>query len=557
MSKKNKSKNQNITKSISPTNIDLLTISQQKQVLELQEQAEITKMLRSTDVNDILKAQKYLANMEKRVMNPTKSFIFPPDDEFYNSLGYKNHPTNTSYTTIRNMARVPHIRAIITTRMDQVAKFSEPTIDEQQIGWTIRRKRSVFDTKKTEVDDKDKRRIEDIIKFLVDNGISGNTWSNDNFEAFLRKVTRDALEIDQMTFECIRNRRGQLVEFLAVDGATFRLAETYDDRDGMDRYRNQYGFEPINGYYPSYVQVWENNVVSEFYPWELCFGIRNINTSVYNNGYGISELEDLIQVVTWLLYGMQYNGNFFKQGSNPKGLLTVQGNLSDSSLNEFKQAWRSTIAGVQNAHKLPIISAQDEIKWIDMQHSNKDMEFGNWNDFLLILACSIYKIDPTELGFQLQKASSLFGQDGQKARLEHSQSKGLTPLLKFIQNKLNKFIVSQLDPNYEFVFTGVEQEDKIQSLDMDVKKSAAGFVSMEDMFKKYSNRDYNKDKDTILNQIMMQIKQQEAFGSQQSNEAVDQETGDESGNPFKQGADDQNPFTKGMNTWMESNIFNK
>jgi len=451
------------------------------------------------------------------------------------------------------MARVPAIRSIITTRIEQISRYSEPTIDEQQVGWTIRKKRSIFDVKKKDEQytTSEKKEIESIIQFVMDCGESGSSFSNDTFDTFLRKEVKDSLELDQMCFEIVRNNRGQAIEFLSVDGATFRLSETFDDRDGLDKFRNQYNYKPINGYYPSYVQVWENNVVQEFYPWELCFSVRNQSSSVYNNGYGISELEDLIQIVTYILYGMQYNGNFFKQGSNPKGLLSIKGNISDSSMNEFKQAWRSTIAGVANSHKLPIIDGAMDAQWIDMHHSNKDMEFSAWNDFLMVLACSVFRIDPSELGFNFQKVANLFGQDGQKARLQHSEDKGLIPLLKFIQRKFNKFVIEQRNPEYEFVFTGIEQENKELALEMDVKKAGAGFVSLEDMFKKYSSRDLNLDSDTIINPIVQQMKIQAMMGGMGSNQAVDQQA-QESG----QGSS-ENPFMKGINEYIDRNLLNK
>ena len=420
-------------------------IRHQKELLDIQEQIQITDMLKSNSPSDILKAQTYLKGIESRQENNFKSFVFSPEHEMYNSLGYKNTPSNMSYQTLRNMARTPVLRSIITTRQDQVASFAEPTVDEQKVGWTIRKKRGVFDKKTDKITEADKRRAEDIIEFILNAGINANTWTNDNFDNFLRKITKDSLELDQLTFECVRNRRGQLVEFMSVDGATFRLAESYDDREGNDFH--EFG-DKINGYFPSYVQVYNQTVYNAYYPWELCFGIRNDSTSVYNNGYGISELEDMIQIITWMLYGMQYNGNFFRQGSNPKGLLHIKGNIGDAKMAELKQMWRSTVAGVWNAHKMPILDGNSEMEFIDMQHTNKDMEFSAWQDFLIVIACSVYKIDPSELGFSLEKSKGIFGQDGQKQRLEHSQSKGLNPILKFIARKMTKYVVSQLDPNF-------------------------------------------------------------------------------------------------------------
>jgi hypothetical protein len=151
----------------------------------------------------------------------------------------------------------------------------------------------------------------------------------------------------------------------------------------------------------------------------------------------------------------------------------------------------------------------------------------------------IFKIDPSECGFQLDgKGSQIFGQDGQHERLKHSQSKGLTPILKMFQRMFTKYIVEQLDEDYEFIFSGIEQEDQVTALDMDVKMSGAGFMSLEDGFEKWSGRKFNPEKDTILNQVYLQIQGQKQMGGEGMNEEADggwddEEEGNESGNPFE------------------------
>lgn len=517
--------------------------------LNLERNNAIQKAFSSNDPDSIIKAQQYLQGIEKRQESGMKSFIFSPEHEFYNSLGYKNTPSNTSYQTLRNMGRTPFIRPIRKTRMDQVSNFAEFVEDEQQVGWAIRKKKKPFQTEADKkLTDQDKKEIESIVNFIENAGTDGNKWNFDTFETFLRKIVDDSLTIDQSCFEIVHNRRGQLIEYIAVDGGTMRLSETYDNREKSWIKHKSQAIE-INGYYPSYVQVYNQQTYNEYYPWEMCFGIRNQSTDIMSNGYGVSELEDMIQVVTYLLYGMQYNGNFFKQGSNPKGILNIKnGAGSGNALNEFKQVWRSTVAGVSNSHKTPVVEGVD-LEWIDMQSSNKEMEFQQWFDFLQLLACSIFSIDPSELGFNFAKSASMFGQDGQKERLKHSQTKGLIPILKFIQRNINKYLVERLNKNYEFVFCGIEQEDKVVALDMDVKKSSAGFTSMEDMFRKYSGRDYKEGQDTILNQAFIAIQNQKMMGGDVANQQVD-EMNDE----YDQS---DNPFTKALDNWTEKNIIHK
>ena len=225
--------------------------------------------------------------------------------------------------------------------------------------------------------------------------------------------------------------------------------------------------------------------------------------------------------MTWILWGMQYNGNFFKQGSQPKGFINIKGgNIDNSTLNEFRQAWTQTMRGVQNSHKVPVIQGID-LEWIDLQHGNRDMEFNEWLRFLFILTCSVYRIDPSELGFNFQEQARMFGQEGQKARLEHSKNKGLKPLLIFLQNIINKYLVSELAEDYEFVFTGVEVEDEEKQVKLDGEKLSNGMVSLEDMFQKYSGRDFDPNKDTILNQVYQTAQQSKMMGGEGMNSFVD------------------------------------
>ena len=85
-----------------------------------------------------------------------------------------------------------------------------------------------------------------------------------------------------------------------------------------------------------------------------------------------------------------------------------------------------------NSHKIPVFSGID-LEWIDLQSNNKDMEFQQWMEFLIIMLCSVFTIDPSELGYQFQKQAQIFGQQGQKERIQHSKKKGLKPLLLFFE----------------------------------------------------------------------------------------------------------------------------
>ena len=153
----------------------------------------------------------------------------------------------------------------------------------------------------------------------------------------------------------------------------------------------------------------------------------------------------------------------------------------------------------------------------------------------------------------------MFGQQGQKERLDHSQKKGLEPLLRFLEKLFNKYIVSEINPEFEFKFTGISIEDENAKIDLDKKKLDAGVVSQEDMFLKYSGRKCDPKKDTILNQTYQSAQNAKQMGGGVMNQVADEdeESGDES-NPFSQyeKSIESSPIMQESMKYFDS-IFNK
>lgn len=494
----------------------------------------LQKSLNSENFEEVMKAQAFIAEQQKnsrRAPQPEiKSILWNPSEIGFNGKGYRDPNNGIAFGTLNRMGDIFIIKAIINTRIEQVQNFLKYSVDDQKPGYQIRYKRSQGSegSDEKELSAKDKKIVDYIVRFLEEGGENDKWECEDNFQEFTRKVLRDSLVLDQMTFELVRARNMNLKKYRAVDAALIRQLDTNDPR-----YRQMFENFRWHGYLPRYAMVWDGQIIRHpvsdeyvvFYPWELGYGIRNKTTNVLRNGYGCSELETLIEIVTWILWGMQYNGNFFKQGSQPKGFINVKnGNVDQGTLNEFRQDWKQTMSTVYNSHKIPVIQGID-LEWIDLQQTNRDMEFTEWIKFLLVIACAVYRMDPSELGFQFQDAARIFGQEGQKERLDHSKQKGLTPLLVFYQNILNKYIISEIDDRLELVFTGIEIEDEAAQVELDKKKSEAGFVSLEDMFEKYSGRKFDPNKDTILNTVYQSAQTNKMMGGEGMNEIVDGEEG--------------------------------
>lgn len=562
MSRKSKHKNQEKTDLLKGlSNLSLEDIVGLQKTLPTLLQSKLQQMSRSDDLENLLKANLYLDNVNQRQDN-VKAVFFNPDEASDTGRGYKDPMFYGSlpFEVLRRMGNIFVVRAVVNTRVEQVQNFLHFSTDEQKEGYTIRRKRNPFEKQSTEHSREDQIKIAYIRKFLEEGGFHDKWESFDTFQDFGRKVVFDSLTLDQLAFEIVRDRSWNLARYRAVDASLIRFLDSIDPkfRDEFEKYR-------FKGYLPKYCMAWqgqimENPVTHEsviFYPWELGIGIRNKSTNIYKNGYGTSELETLSSVMTWILWGFEYNGNYFSKSSQPKGIINVKNpNISQSSLDEFRQAWQQTMVGTRNSHRTPIINGLD-LQWLDLsKNTNRDMEFSDWLKFLLVMSCAVYRIDPSELGFQFKDQTNIFGQAGQKERLQHSKDKGLKPILVFLQEVINYYLVSEMDEDFEFVFTGVDAEDEGRQVEIDAKKIQNGMVCLEDIFEKYSGRKFNPETDTILNQsyqLQKQMQMQQAmYGGEAMNEEVDRQIASEE-KEDTQKSFSSNPIMDAAMSYIEKN----
>jgi len=544
------------------SNLSIEEIDRLQKAAPMAFQSKLQAALNSNDAGEIMKANLYLGEINRQ---PTKiqSVFFDPNDISGNGRGFKDSKGVLSFSVLRRMGDIHIVKSIVSTRVEQIMNFMDFSEDEQKEGFTIRKKKSLFSTGDEKLTNEDKKKISKIVDFLEKGGWT-DKWDNvDSLQEFVSKIMSDSLTLDQLAFEMVRNRMWELQKFRAVDASLIRFLDSVDprQREGFEQYR-------FKGHLPRYCMVWDemilhNPITKEpilYYPWELGFGIRNKTSDVRRNGYGVSELETLVNIITWILWGFSYNANFFSQGSQPKGFINIKNpNISNSTLQEFRQAWTQTMAGVYNSHRTPVINGID-LEWVDLQKlSNRDMEFNEWIKFLIIMTCSVYRIDPSELGFNFKESQQIFGQDGQRERLKHSREKGLKPLLIFLQGVITKYIVSELDENYEFAFTGIEVEDEEAQVKLDSEKLSSGMVAMQDIFKKYNGRDFDPEKDIILNQVYQGMKQAEEqnkmFGASQPGQQPEGVPEDEE-DPFAQYKSfNENPIMKPAVDYYLKNLY--
>lgn len=394
--------------------------------------------------------------MESTPSKKAKSAVILPT-----SLGVGGTRTKQnmlSYSTLRNMAKVPAIAAIINTRLNQVARFSRRPRFEGDLGFKIG-----FKNPQQKMSKAAQQRAFQLEEFFLKTGSWSNPQRNDNFNQFLRRITRDTLTLDAMAWENVLTRAGEVTDIFAVDAATIELlptapvsaAYTAPEYQKTTDYNEP---DPI-----TYVQRVEGRIAAEYSRKELAYCIRNPRTELEYSDFGMSELENLVEIVTGIINGVRYNTSYFSYNSLPQGVLEFIGKYEDEDFEAFERHWKNLTSGAQGKWAVPVMGMEEGsgFKFTPFKSSNQDMQFNEFLEFLFNISCAVYQIDPNEVGFKSWTSSSGMSQsDNTKEKIDSSKDKGFVPLMHFLSDAFNQNIIDLIAPEFAFYWTGLDDEEE-------------------------------------------------------------------------------------------------
>jgi hypothetical protein len=374
-----------------------------------------------------------------------------------------------SYETLRALARMPIISAIVQTRVNQVAEFGRPQPDRYSAGYIIRLR-----DQKAELEEHHKTQIAALTEWLTSCGdpeVVG--WTT--FENFLRAITRDSLTFDQCCFEVVKDD-SRIVAFKAVDAATIRRASP--SLEEIQKGRR----DPSS---TAFCQVLENRIVAEFERDEMAFGVRRPRTELSANGYGFPELEEVAPTVMDMMRAKSYNSSNFTHGLHLSGILAIKSKMSPALFRAFRREFYSMLQGPNGAKKTPIIQldpeSKEEVQSVTLSNSNSDMEYSQWLNFLIKEICAIYQMDPSELGYMYgnEGQSSSLNSSGPADRIKYSREKGLRPLLRAVETWINRWVIYPLAPHLELCFVGLDTQSEEKRLDT-IKKRVSSHLTVNE-----------------------------------------------------------------------------
>lgn len=437
-----------------------------------------------------------------------KALQHNPWFHMYSGMGYYDKPSRVTFQMLQLMAdNCPVVSAVINTRINQVSSFSKQSdiaekTQNKPLGFKIVHKLKPVN-KMTKGEKKYAQELEDVITNCGYTDRFVTNRKRDRFRTFLRATTRDRLTFDQVTFELISNRKKEIAEFWAVDASTIRICSPEQRDKGVD-----------------FLQVIDQMVMAEFTHKDLAFCVSNPRTDIKIQGYGFSELEQMVKVVTSQIYTDAYNQKFFSQGLGVQGILnlkTKDGKIPEDVMEAFKVQLQAQAAGVRNAWKTPVTNA-DEIQFINLKPSNRDMEFKVWMEYLIKIACAIYQIDPSEINFHMSGSSSTRTnfESGAEQKVKYSKDKGLKPLLEFVSDNVNEHIIESYTEDFIFHFAGLDSRDEKEVVSIRSQEVGA-YKTVDEVRQEAGLEPLGEEKggELILNPQFVQAQQNKQMNAQQ------------------------------------------
>lgn len=114
---------------------------------------------------------------------------------------------------------------------------------------------------------------------------------------------------------------------------------------------------------------------------------------IVDGGYiGASPIACAQEAIGLALATQQHGAILFRQGAQLSGVITHPGDLSAEAKNYLSDAFSSRFAGVQNAHKVPVLD--EGMKFEKLAMTNQDSQFLETRAMQRIEICAIFRVPP-------------------------------------------------------------------------------------------------------------------------------------------------------------------
>lgn len=333
----------------------------------------------------------------------------------------------------------------------------------------------------------EQREADRITEFLLYTGVPQGRWWRDSFRVALQKLFYNTFVFDAMPIELVPDDRGHLAEWYVQDGGSIRLT---DPRVYMPQTAIGKKVEPIR-----YIQTVMDMVTAEWNGAEMLYGIRNASPVINQNGYGLPELESLVEMVTVEIEAVTYAHRQLSQGSIPQGLMAIttergdlpmpdiDGEATGQGTEDYARAWRNELAGPENAGKMAYLRlepGEDIHFWAT--HPPKDMPFMQLLEVAHNTICMVFGANPAEIPTVYGTMRSGFtAESPAPSDRRESRTEGLRRFLNAIRDEALNPLVQRLNPDFELQWVGIDLVQEHDRLNYETEMLKNGLTTLNEL----------------------------------------------------------------------------
>lgn len=337
---------------------------------------------------------------------------------------------------------------IIGMRIDDVLRYSQLSDQNWRPGWKIEPVQQTAEHSEDE-----RKQILEAIRFIQQSNIE-TTYSQvrqrdaqrlTGFQKFLSLIVRDSMTYDAIALWTDMDMGGKVKAYTALPGGNIRLAT----KSGYMNDPRKFACAVDTG----------GRVIQSFTRDELTFYVRNPRTDPDVFGYGYSEVEMGVRVVSAFQNAFELNASTFDKSAIANGIMTISGGtVTQKQIDYMTRLFSNMKKGISKAWALPVVglSGQSKIEIIDLTRlKGNDVYYKEFMNMLVGALCVLWRFPVARLGYKISgmHKDSDPAPDPTPSKMDEADP-GLPSLLIHIECLLNEYVIQTRWPGLRFRFCG-------------------------------------------------------------------------------------------------------
>jgi hypothetical protein len=357
------------------------------------------------------------------------------------------------------------IKAVVQQRIADVLRYANYATHPWKPGWKIEMREG-----SDSPSDQDKKEIQDMAQF-ISNCADGVKDARERdarhyrpLRNFLAAVVRDRFRYDFVSVWTDTDASGKVRGFKAMPADRIR----YTVREGFRGDPAVFAVALDDG----------GRVMQAFNRRELFTVVYNERTDVDAMGYGYSETEMTWRIVRAFTDAFEMNADVFNKNAIPNGILMATG-YNNKHVDALSQIWANLKKGTSKQWALPAIGVPKDgkLEILDLSRlKDNDVYFENFMNMLAGVYCAIVGFPVDRLGYNTsgKGPDNKPETDTTSGTIVDIADPGLPPLLSYIEDFINEYIVWTRNPKLQFRFQGKNPKEDARAYEAKMQAATYG-----------------------------------------------------------------------------------